>query len=67
MAPLSPGSRKAIGSLAILVWLTVWIVGAATIGGMLATAPKAVTLLFYAVAGLAWVIPLRPLFVWMNR
>ena len=67
MAPLSPGARKAIGSLAILVWLTAWIVGAVTVGGMIATAPQLVLLLFYAVAGLAWVVPLRPLFVWMNR
>ena len=67
MARLSPGARKAIGSLAILVWLTAWIVGAVTVAGMMATAPQLVLLLFYAVSGLAWVIPLRPLFLWMNR
>ena len=67
MAPLSPGARRAIGSLAILVWLTAWIVGAVTLGGMIADAPPFVLPLFYAIAGLAWVIPLRPLFVWMNR
>ena len=67
MRPLSPSLRKAIGSLAILVWLTAWIVGAVGVGGAIAAAPQLVVLLFYVVAGLAWVIPLRPLFLWMNR
>lgn len=64
MARLSPGARKAIGSLAILVWLTAWIAGAATLGAHVrGTGWQAV---FYAVAGIAWVAPLRPLFRWMN-
>ena len=67
MRPLTSGQRKAIGSLAILAWLTAWIIGAATVGSAIATAPKLVMPLFYAVAGVAWVIPLRPLFRWMNR
>ena len=65
--PLSSGKRRALGSLAILIWLTAWIVGAATLGGQITTAPRLGQLLFYAVAGVAWVIPLRPLFLWMNR
>jgi Protein of unknown function (DUF2842) len=63
---LSPSARKAIGCLAILVWLTAWIVGAVMIGERLHGLPAIAPLLFYAVAGLGWVVPLRPLFKWMN-
>ena len=66
MHPLPSGLRKALGSLVILAWLLAWIVGAATLGERLGSAPWPVLALFYAVAGLAWVIPLRPLFRWMN-
>lgn len=64
--PLPPGARKALGSLAILVWLTVYIVVAVMIGERLHGLPAIAPLLFYAVAGVGWVIPLRGLFRWMN-
>ncbi len=63
---LPSGLRKALGSLGILVWLVAWIVGAVTLGERLGAAPWPVLTAFYAVAGVAWVIPLRPLFHWMN-
>ena len=63
---LAPAVRKALGSLAILAWLVAWIGGAATLGDRIGGAPWPVLALFYAVAGIAWVIPLRPLFRWMN-
>jgi hypothetical protein len=63
---IPPGARRALGSLAILVWLVAWIVGAAIVGDRIAGAPWPVLTAFYAVAGVAWVIPLRPLFRWMG-
>lgn len=64
--PLSPGARKALGCFAIMVWLIAWIVGAVMIGERLHGLPAIVPLLYYAVAGVGWVVPLRPLFKWMN-
>jgi len=64
--PMPPGARKALGSLAICVWLIGYIAVAVMIGERLHTLPAIAPLLFYAVAGVAWVIPLRPLFKWMN-
>jgi hypothetical protein len=64
--PLSPSAKKAIGCLAIVVWLVAWIVAAVAIGERLHGLPAIVPLLFYAAAGVGWVAPLRPLFRWMN-
>ncbi|MBL8557610.1 MAG: DUF2842 domain-containing protein [Hyphomonadaceae bacterium] len=64
--PLPSGARKALGSLAILTWLTVYIVVAVMIGERLHGLPDILPLLYYAVAGVAWVLPLRGLFRWMN-
>lgn len=58
--------RRIVASLAVLVFLAVWIWGAATIGTMLATAPKWLTLVYFIVAGIGWVLPLKPIFTWMN-
>ncbi len=66
MRPLPSGPRKALGAAAILVWLVAWIVGAASLGELIVGAPWPLLAMFYAVAGVAWVIPLRPLFRWMN-
>ena len=59
--------RKIIAGLVLLAFIAIWIFLAATIGTQLAGAPKWVQLVFYIVAGIAWVIPLRPLMRWMNR
>lgn len=59
--------RKIITGLALLAFIALWIVLAGTIGTMLTGAPRWVQLAFFVVAGIAWVIPLRPLFRWMNR
>jgi hypothetical protein len=64
---MSGGARRAIGALVILVFLTFYLALAATLGGQLANAPWWAQLLFYAVAGVAWAFPLRPLFVWMGQ
>lgn len=61
---MAPGSRRAIGAAVIVVWLIAWIAGAAVVGDALADAHPFVHLIYYPVAGLAWVIPLGPVFKW---
>ena len=58
--------RRIVASIVLLVFLGLWIWGAATIGTMLATAPKWASLIFFVVAGIGWAFPLKPLFDWMN-
>jgi hypothetical protein len=58
--------RRIVASIIILAFLGLWIWGAATLGTMLATAPKWATLIYYIVAGIGWAIPLKPVLSWMN-
>lgn len=58
--------RKPIAILALFVILGVWIWLAAIIGSMLVGEPRWMQFVFYVVAGIGWVIPLRPIFIWMN-
>ena len=64
---MSGGARRGIGALVILVFLVAYLALAATLGGHLAHGPWWAQLAFYAIAGIAWALPLRPLFVWMGR
>lgn len=60
-------TRKAIGCAALLAYLAVYAAAAATLGGVLVNrAPAAVLVVYYAIAGIAWIAPLKPLFAWMN-
>jgi hypothetical protein len=61
-------SRKALGCSVLLVYLAAYVAGAATLGAMLLPVlPAWGELIFYVVAGIAWVAPLRPLFKWIAR
>ena len=58
--------RKLIAMLIVLAWLFAWIVGASMIGSRMTEWNQLLQLLFYIVAGLGWIFPLRPVFRWMN-
>ncbi|MFZ4602599.1 MAG: DUF2842 domain-containing protein [Caulobacterales bacterium] len=64
---MNGASRRAIGSLAILAFLVIYIGVVATLGGTLADAPGWAQLAYYAIAGTAWGLPLWPLFKWMGK
>ena len=59
-------TRKAIGSLAIMIFLFVYVGAAAKLGSMLPN-QQLVRLAYYVVAGTLWGAPLIPLMIWMNR
>jgi len=61
-------ARKALGCLVLLGYLALYAAVAATLGAYLSPLlPGWAELIFFVVAGIAWVAPLRPLFAWMNR
>lgn len=65
---MSPSARKAIGSLALLAYLATYIVLAISLSERFVVgAPRWAQLIFFAVAGVIWVLPLKPLFGWMNK
>jgi len=61
-------TRKAIGCGGLLLYIALYAAGAATVGSVFASGwPAWGQLAFYAIAGVAWIAPLKPLFGWMNR
>ena len=61
-------TRKAVGCLALLAYLAMYALLAASLGVALSPAlPPWAQLIYYAFAGVIWIFPLKPLFAWMNR
>jgi hypothetical protein len=61
-------ARKAAGCLALLAYLTLYAALAATVGAiLLPVLPAWAEFVYYAIAGIIWIFPLKPLFAWMNR
>lgn len=63
---MNPRIRKLVGMLVMLAFLFVYVVLAIAIAAHLPKHP-AVSMLYYAVVGIAWGVPLFPLMTWMNR
>jgi hypothetical protein len=60
--------RKAFGCFALLSYLSLYAAAATMLGGYVLThAPSWAWLIYFAVAGVVWVAPLKPLFTWINR
>lgn len=61
-------TRKAVGCFALLAYMALYAMLAASVGVALAPLlPTWTELIFYAIAGIVWILPLKPLFAWMNR
>ena len=60
--------RKLIGTIALLALVTVWALLAMAFAQFALRAQSAwVAMLFYAVAGVGWVLPAMPIVAWMQR
>lgn len=63
---MNPSWRKPVGALGILAWITFWVVliasFSATIGGWHIAAQT----IIYLVAGIVWIVPLKPVLLWME-
>jgi hypothetical protein len=65
---LSPRFKKLLGTLGILIWITLYVLFLTRVAIIiLPHAHWLVSLLFYAVAGLAWIIPVGLALPWMHR
>lgn len=61
-------TRKALGCFSLLAYIAIYTVLAASLGvALVALIPTWAQLIFYAVAGIVWIFPLKPLFAWINR
>ena len=64
--PPKPSWRKPAGIGLILLLIAVWAVIVATVAGLIGDMPLIVKVLFYLVAGIIWILPLKPLLRWME-
>ena len=61
-------TRKLVGTIALLVLVTVWALLAMAFAQFaLQSANAFVAALYYAIAGLGWVLPAMPVVSWMQR
>lgn len=63
---LEPSWRQPAGIALILLLIAGWAVLVASVAPLLDGAPRWVLIVYYLVAGIAWIAPLRPLLRWME-
>lgn len=65
---MSIRTRKFIGTIALLVLVSVWgLLAMALAQSVLTNISGFVAAIYYVVAGLGWVLPAMPLISWMAR
>ena len=61
-----PTWRKPAGILLILLLIAVWAFLVASLIELMPDLPWPIETVFYVVAGIVWILPLRPLLSWME-
>ena len=64
--PPPPSWRKPAGMFLILAIITGWSVIVASLSGPVGRLPVLVQAVFYVIAGLIWILPMKPLLLWME-
>lgn len=58
--------RKLVGSFLMLAWLIAYIAVATVIGDRVASGHWAFKLLYFPIVGICWILPIKPLILWMH-
>ena len=66
MMPHQPSWRKPAGIFAILGLIAIWSALIASLAPTVGEWPVLAQALFYLVAGIVWILPLKPLLRWME-
>ncbi len=61
-----PSWRKPAGVLGLLLFVTLWAILVASLSSWVGQWPALVQATFYLIAGTVWILPLRPLLLWME-
>lgn len=64
---MNPSWRKPAGIGLILLLVTLWCIAVANFSPVIAGWHWMAQALFYLVAGTAWILPLKPLLLWMEH
>ena len=62
----TPSWRKPVGMLGILAYVAVWAIGIASLSGIVGDWPILIQTVFYLIAGIIWIFPLKPVLKWME-
>ncbi|MFE8582475.1 DUF2842 domain-containing protein [Sphingomonas sp. NCPPB 2930] len=63
---MTPSWRKPAGMLLIVAIIMVWAMLVASLSGVVGGWHWVLQLLFYVVAGIVWITPMKPLLRWME-
>ncbi len=63
---VKPKWRNGAGIALILLLIAIWGLIVVVLSPWVAQLPFVVEMLFYIVAGIGWIFPVRPLLVWME-
>ena len=58
--------RMGLGMVAIVAIIAVWAIIVASLAGPIGSLPVLLQALLYLFAGIAWILPLKPLLRWME-
>ncbi len=61
-----PNWRRPAGVFGILAWIALWVVLVVSLSGSVSGWPVLVQAFFYLIAGIAWIVPLKPLLQWIE-
>ncbi len=61
-----PSWRKPVGIFAILAFITLWCILIASLSRWVGGWPVLAQAIFYLVAGIAWIVPVKPLLCWIE-
>ena len=64
--PVEPSWRKGAGIFLIVLLIVVWSVAVVTVADTAGGWPWPLQALFFVGAGIAWILPLKPLLRWME-
>jgi hypothetical protein len=64
--PMTPSWRKPAGMLLIVAIIIVWAMLIASLSGVVGQWHWVLQLIFYVVAGIVWITPMKPLLRWME-
>ncbi|HVJ72092.1 MAG TPA: DUF2842 domain-containing protein [Sphingomicrobium sp.] len=66
MIPHQPSWRKPAGIFAILTLISIWAMLIVSLSDAVGQWPILVQAIFYLIAGIVWILPLKPLLRWME-
>ena len=61
-----PNWRKPVGMIGILTYIAVWVIVVASFSAEIGVLPSPAQAIVYLIAGIVWILPLRPALAWME-